>query len=102
MEILVNKMNKLIPKIENHGDNNYSVRYYDNDDLMGIIRCKVISSTGGKKPIRQKYLMITLSDTKDLINYLSYDGDLDEMTKNINRVIYDSISKLLIKEGNQE
>jgi len=99
MEAIKQRFGELIPKVDSHGDNEYSIRYYSGEKVMVVIRCKVIESVGKLKPIKQRYVMITPSDTKDLIDYLTNGddmGDLTEISPTINKVVYDSVSSLIL------
>jgi len=99
METLKQRFDLLIPKVEDHNGEDYSIRYYNGDQLMGVIRCRLVQTVGKNKPIRQRYIMITTSETKDLIDYLTSEenmGDIEKMTQEINRMVYDSASSLIL------
>ena len=99
MEAIKKRFDELIPKVEDHNGEDHSIRYYSGDQVLGVIRCKLIKSVGKIKPIRQKYVMITTSDTKDLIDYLTNGDDtIDhvELSSTINKIVYDSVTSLIL------
>lgn len=107
MDDLRDRFNKMVPKVDQY-DDMYSIRYYMGEELMGIIRCKVVKTMGDKKPIRQKYVMITTSDTKNIVEYIIKDhdmmGDPYTLSSTLNKMIYDEVRKIILsmKEGDQE
>lgn len=93
------RFNELVPKVEDHGDGNYSIRYYKGEELKGILRCTLRETVGKMKPIKQRYVMYAPSETKSLMEYLvvgEINNDSTELSSYINKVVYESVCKLIL------
>lgn len=102
MEKIIEQFKKLSPRVEEVGDGEYSVRYYMDGELMGIVRCKLVESMGINKPIKQRYVMIISGETEKLIGYiLSEVTDLNEdlyneISSSVGEMIYNNVREIIL------
>lgn len=61
---------EFIPKVDKVGDKDFSVRYYREGEMVGIVRATLYESVGKMKPIKQRSVIISSAQVGDMFSVL--------------------------------